>query len=102
MGRLGRKITEGMQRYEALPAEWRARFEAAIAAARDALEIAGELKALAPGLGGVWMDVAIMAFTEGQIAGNWTKVHSELATAAPRLYEVIASVLPRDGASPVG
>lgn len=101
MGRLGRKVVEGMRRYDELPADWRERFERALSAAKDALVIVEDLKRLAPGLGELWMDVAIMAFTEGKIAGNWTKVHAELASGAPRLYAVIGPLLPRDEASPL-
>lgn len=101
MGRLGRKLQEGMRRYDELPAEWRGRFEQALRAAKETLSIADELKHLAPGLGGTWMEIVVMAFTEGKIAGNWTKVHSELAAAAPRLYEVVGELLPRDEAADV-
>jgi DNA-directed RNA polymerase subunit K/omega len=100
MGRLGRKVAAAMKGYEALPEQFRSRFEAAMVAAKDALQVVQEVKVLAPQLGGEWMEVAIMTFTEGKIAGNWTKVHAELAEGAPRLYDVIKDIIPRDGALP--
>ena len=55
-----------------------------------------EIKILAPELGQVWMDCAMMGFSDGKIGGNWTKVHAALLAAAPRLDPYDEKLLPRD------
>jgi hypothetical protein len=90
--RLGRKIGETHAGYIALPAELRARFEQALAQAKDVLavvsdEIPAELRA-------ALIDVLIMALAEGKIAGKWRKVHTAIAEGAPGLYPHISELIP--------
>ena len=100
--RLERKLREGMAAYEGLPEEYRQRFEAALVAAKDALAVSEELKVLAPELGPLWIDCAMMVFSDGKIGGNWNKVHEALAAAAPRLYQYVEKLIPRNGLADVG
>jgi len=96
--RLERKLAEAMTAYEALPADYRQRFETSLAAAKDALAVADDLKVLAPHLGRLWMDCAFMVISDGKIGGNWNKVHTAMAAAAPRLYFYVEKIIPRDDA----
>jgi hypothetical protein len=96
--RLERKLTEAMAAYEALPQDYRQRFEASLVAAKDALAVSEELKLLAPHLGRLWMDCGFMVLSDGKIGGNWNKVHVAMAAAAPRLYSYLEKIIPRDDA----
>lgn len=92
-----------MRAYEALPEDFRTRFEAALVAAKDALAVSEEIKVLAPELGPLWIDCAMMVFSDGKIGGNWNKVHAALAAAAPRLYSYVQNLIPKnDALSDVG
>lgn len=96
--RLERKVQEAVAGYEALPEDYRQRFEASLVAAKDALAITEQLKVMAPQLGRLWMDCAFMVIADGKIGGNWNKVHAALAAGAPRLYPYIEKIIPRDDA----
>ena len=96
--RLERKLAEGMAAYEALPEEYRQRFETALVAAKEALAVSEELKVLAPSLGPVWLEIGLMVFSDGKVGGNWNKVHAAFLAAAPRLYFYIEKIIPRDDA----
>jgi hypothetical protein len=103
VSRLERKLAEAMARYDALPAEFRARLEAALAQAKEALAVSEEIKILDPELGSLWMEAGLMVLTDGKIGGNWGKVHAAFAVAAPRLYLSIEKLIPRsDALSDVG
>jgi hypothetical protein len=92
-----------MRAYEALPEDFRTRLEAALVQAKEALAVSEEIKILNPELGPLWIDAAMMVFTDGKIGGNWNKVHAALAAAAPRLYGYIEKLIPRsDALSDVG
>jgi hypothetical protein len=92
-----------MEGYEALPEDFRLRLEAALVQAKQALAVSEEIKMLAPELGPLWMDAAIMLFMDGKIGGNWNKVHAALAAAAPRLYGYVEKLIPKsDALSDVG
>jgi hypothetical protein len=96
--RLERKLREGVEGYDVLPSDFRTRFEAALAAAKDTLSIAEEIKVLAPGLGRIWIECALAVISEGAIGGNWNKVHVAMAAAAPRLYPYVDKLIPRSNA----
>lgn len=101
--RLERRVAEAIAGYEALPEDFRRRFETALAAAKEALSVSEEIKTLAPGLGRQFMECFMMALSDGKIGGNWTKVHEAIAAGAPRLYPAIERIIPRDdGLSDVG
>lgn len=101
--RLERHIADVVTEYDQLPAGFRERFEAALVAATATLEVAEEIKVLAPTLGRKFLEVAMMVFSDGKLAGNWTKVHKAIAAAAPRVYPHVRRILPvDDGASDLG
>jgi hypothetical protein len=97
VSRLERKVELAMQGYEALPEDFRQRFEAALVAAKDALEVA---EGIPQHLRDTWMETAVMIFSEGKIAGSWKKVHQALASKAPRLYTYVEKLIPRDSGIP--
>jgi len=99
MGKMATKAALIESRYDKLPRELRERFEEKILATVEGLSVVEEIKQHDPGLNDEVMELAMMAFADGKIAGNWPKVHRELATGSPRLYAVIGSRLPRDEGS---
>lgn len=96
MTRLGRKIADARAGYLALGPELRARFQAGLIAAKDALAVVSDEIPIP--LRGLFIDVLLMGVTEGKIAGKWSKVHQAIAEGAPELYPHVRELIP-DGSN---
>jgi hypothetical protein len=96
VSRLARKVAETSAAYKAMSPELRARFEAGLVAAKDALAVVTE--EIPPPLRTLFLDVLMMGIMEGKIAGKWAKVHQAVAEGAPEIYPHVREIIP-DGSN---